>query len=327
MNPLLALRQQVVRPRTLVPAVIAGLGLVLGMRAILGISPMAIWAELADANPLLLALAIGVFYLTFPVRALRWRALLENAGQRDLPSLARLTRIMVLGSFANSVSVAQLGDLYRGYQLKQAAQVSLPMTLGTILAERLIDLVTLVALLACAALSVYRGRLPQQGVDALLGGVVIGVLGLLGLMALPRARPLVPARWSQAYERFEQGAVCSLRRLPLLIGYSVAGWLIEGATLWLLGAAIGLDLSSSAALVAGLVASLLSVEPLTPGGLGVTEPGIVLVLTTLGIAAPAASAIALLNRLVNYASLAVAAGAVSLLPRSRRRTMQTLEFA
>ena len=330
-NLRLGLRQQVLRPRTIVPTLIAVLGLVLGMRALLGVSPSAIWAEVADANPLLLALALGVFYLTFPVRALRWRVLLENVGQRELPSLAHLTRIMVLGSFANSISVAQLGDLYRGYQLKQSAQVSLPMTLGTILAERLIDLVTLVTLLAAASLSVYRGRLPRQGTDALFGGVVVGVAGMLGLVLLPRARPLVarviPARWADTYANFEHGAVRSLRRLRLLVAYSAAGWLIEGATLWLLGAAIGLDLSGSAALVAGLVASLLSVEPLTPGGLGVTEPGIVLVLTSLGVGAAGASAIALLNRLVNYASLAVAAGAVAVLPRLRGTTLQMLRVA
>jgi uncharacterized protein (TIRG00374 family) len=86
--------------------------------------------------------------------------------------------------------------------------------------------------------------------------------------------------------------------------------LIEGATLLLLGSAIGVDLSTSGALVAGLVASLLSVEPVTPGGLGVTEPGIVLVLTSLGVSAAGASAVALLNRLVNYASLAVAGAVV-----------------
>jgi hypothetical protein len=40
--------------------------------------------------------------------------------------------------------VAQLGDVYRGYLLKQEAEVSLPLTLGTILAERLVDLVTLI---------------------------------------------------------------------------------------------------------------------------------------------------------------------------------------
>ena len=48
-----------------------------------------------------------------------------------------------------------------------------------------------------------------------------------------------------------------------------------------------------------------------------TEPGIVLVLSSLGVGAAGASAIALLNRLVNYASLA-AAGAILYLASVRR---------
>jgi uncharacterized protein (TIRG00374 family) len=114
---------------------------------------------------------------------------------------------------------------------------------------------------------------------------------MVGLLALPRCQTIIqrllPMRWHPAYARFEHGAVRSLRRLPVLAAYSVLGWLIEGATLWLLGLAVGLNLSATGALVAGLVASLLSVEPVTPGGLGVTEPGIVLVLTSLGISGAA----------------------------------------
>jgi uncharacterized membrane protein YbhN (UPF0104 family) len=322
------LRQQVLRPQTILPVVLAMGGLLLAARAFLGISLQSVWAEVADVDLPLLALATGVFYVSFPVRALRWRALLQNTGQAGLPSLARLTRMLVLGSFANSVSVAQLGDLYRGYLLKQEAQVSLPMTLGTILAERLVDLVTLVALLSGAALTVYSGRLPRQGVDALLGGLALALAGMLGLLLLPRSRRVaervLPVRWHPAYDRFEHGAVRSLRRIPLLITYSVFGWLIEGATLLLLAAAVGVDLSISAALVAGLVASLLSVEPLTPGGLGVTEPGIVLVLTSLGVAAAPASAIALLNRLVNYASLALAGGVLYVVSARRRESHRRL---
>jgi uncharacterized membrane protein YbhN (UPF0104 family) len=320
-NLMRLLRQQVVRPRTVLPVLVALGGLVLGLRGLLGIDVAAVWAEVSDANPALLVLAVGVFYLTFPVRALRWRALLENTGERNLPSLGRLTRMMLLGSFANSVSVAQLGDVYRGYLLTQESQVSLPMTLGTILVERLLDLVTLVGLLAAGALTVYSGRLPSQGVDALVGGLALAIVGMLALLALPRSRPLVepliPTRWRAAYGRFEQGAVRSMARLPLLLSYSVLAWLIEGATLLLLGSAIGVDLSTSGALVAGLVASLLSVEPVTPGGLGVTEPGIVLVLTSLGVSAAGASAVALLNRLVNYASLAVAGAVVYVVSTQR----------
>jgi hypothetical protein len=74
--------------------------------------------------------------------------------------------MMVLGSFANSVSVAQVGDLYRGYLLDQEAGISLPMTLGTIVAERLVDLVALIGLLAAAALTVYSGQLPRMAASS-----------------------------------------------------------------------------------------------------------------------------------------------------------------
>jgi uncharacterized protein (TIRG00374 family) len=137
-----------------------------------------------------------------------------------------------------------------------------------------------------------------------------------------RSRPLVerilPRRWHHAYGGFEHGAARSLCRLPLLMACSAVGWLIEGATLWLLGLAIGVNVSATGALVTGLVASLLSVEPITSGGLGVAEPGIVLVLTSLGVAAAGASSVALLNRLVNYASLAVAGAILYFVPLPAR---------
>jgi uncharacterized membrane protein YbhN (UPF0104 family) len=193
-----------------------------------------------------------MFYLTFPVRALRWRLLLNNAGDLMLPPLNRLIRIMVLGSFANSASVAQLGDVYRAYLLKEEAGVSLPRTLGTILAERLVDLVTLICLLAAAALTVYSGQLPQTGEEALVGGVAVSFAGMLGLSMVSRSRPLVerilPRRWHHAYDGFEHGAARSLCRLPLLMACSAVGWLIEGATLWLLGLAIGVNVSATGAL-------------------------------------------------------------------------------
>ena len=328
-TPVTALRRQVLRPRTLIPVAVALAGLGFGLRSLLNVSLAQIGSELAHANAALLLLAVGVFYLTFPLRSIRWRVLLENVRTGVvLPPLGRLTRMLVLASFANSVSVAQLGDVWRGYLLQQEAGVALPTTLGTIVAERLVDLVTLVALLALGALSVYRGTLPEPATSALVVGLAGALGGLLGLLALPRLQPLVqrllPVRWHATYARFEQGVVRSLRRLPLVIGTSALAWLIEGATLLLLGAAIGTPISTGGALVAGLVASLLSVEPVTPGGLGVTEPGIVLILTSQGLDPAAASTVALLNRLVNYASLALASALVARWPSFGRPARQAL---
>jgi len=140
---------------------------------------------------------------------------------------------------------------------------------------------------------------------------------LLG--ALRQLRPvvtrLIPNRWHDEYRRFEIGTIDSLRQVPLLLLYSAIAWLIEGATIYLLAAAVAVPVSAMGSLVAGLVASLLSNEPFTPGGLGATEAGIVLVLTGLGVSPDTAAAVAVLNRVVNYLSLAIVGPLLYLAPR------------
>jgi glycosyltransferase 2 family protein len=207
------------------------------------------------------------------------------------------------------VTVAQLGDAYRAYLLKKQARVSLAGSVGTILAERLTDLVGLVAMLGLAALVAFAGHLLHQAADVLVVGLALAAVGLAGIGGLRRMRPvasrIIPERWQDAYERFEIGTIASFRRIPLLLLTSALGWLIEGATIYLLAAAVAAPVSPAGALVAGLVASLLSIEPLTPGGLGATEAGIVLVMRSLGVDPDTAAAVAVLNRVVNYLSLAV----------------------
>src|SRR5919107_633138 len=100
-----------------------------------------VWTTVQEASPGLFALALVIFYCSFPLRALRWKALLANLGYgradgRPMPSALGLTRIMYVAWFVNCVTVARLGDAYRGYLLKKAAGVSFAVTLGTVLAER-----------------------------------------------------------------------------------------------------------------------------------------------------------------------------------------------
>jgi uncharacterized membrane protein YbhN (UPF0104 family) len=288
------------------------------IRQVRGVDLGQIWARIRAADGPLLALALVVFYCSFLCRTLRWRALLENVGfgrgaGRRLPSLFGLLEILYLSWFANCVTVARLGDAYRGHMLKKAAGVSFGVTLGTILAERLIDLTILVGLMAGTALFVFHGTLPPEAVRALLGGLGIAAIGGGGLLALRPLRPVLaralPTRLHAHYASLEGGLLGSFRRLPLLAGYSVLGWAIEGTTLYLTAAAVGAPVSPAGALMVALIASLLTTIPLAPSGLGVTEAGMVVVLGWLGIEPSTAGAIALLNRCINYWSI-VAFGAI-----------------
>ncbi len=149
--------------------------------------------------------------------------------------------------------------------------------------------------------------LPREAYFALVVALALSVVGVLGLLAMRQLRGklerLLPARFHGYYERFERGTFDSLRRVPLLVAYSIAGWLIEGATLYVVAAAIGAPVSVAGALVVGLVASLLTTIPITPSGLGFVEAGMVVALQWLGLDTGAAGAVALLTRVVNYWSI------------------------
>ena len=320
-----AVERGFLRPRTLISFAIAFAVLIFFVRGV-DLDFAEIWARIRGSNPLLLLLALVVYYQVFIGRALRWRVLLENVGYsraagRPMPSVLGLAEIIYLSFFTNCVVPARLGDAYRGYMLKRTAGVSFSTTLGTILAERLIDLAVLAGMMATAALITFRGALPDEANRALVGGLVLTGIGLAGLVAMPRLRPLVerllPERFHRHYAGLESGILGSFRRIPLVLTFSVINWLLEGLTLYLVAAAVGVPVSVGAAIVVALVASLLSTVPFTPAGLGVAEAGIVLLLTQLGIEKNAAGAIGLLDRLITYWSIVVFGAVVYVVSRKK----------
>ena len=313
-----SLGQRLFRPHTAVSFLLGLAVLYLVYRRGFGLAWGEVWSHVASADGALLLLAFAVFYCSFPIRALRWRMLLGNVGYGPaagvpVPSTAGLTRIMYLGWFANCVTIARLGDVYRGYLLKKAAGVSFTVTLGTILAERLLDVVVLAAMLGATVLLAFRGTLPPEATVALFAGLILSTIGVCGVLVMRRLRGVVervlPLRLHAHYERFEQGAAGSFKRVPLLVAYSAAGWIIEGTALYLTATAVDAPVSVAAALMVALVASLLTTVPFAPSGLGFTEAGTVLLLKWLGLDTDAAGAVALLFRIINYWSI-VALGSV-----------------
>jgi uncharacterized protein (TIRG00374 family) len=283
-------------------------------RQVLGLDWREVWTTVQGASPGLFALALGIFYCSFPLRALRWKALLVNVGYgradgRPMPSALNLTRIMYIAWFVNCVTVARLGDAYRGYLLKKASGVSFAVTLGTVLAERLLDLVVMAAMMGAGVLVVFGGSLPTGALQALAAGLILSVVGIVGLVAMRRFRRtferILPERLHAFYAHLEHGAVDSFRRLPLLVALSVTGWVLEGAALYGVAAAVGAPVSVAGALVVALAASLLTAVPITPAGLGFTEVGMVVMLGWLGVDVTTATVITLLFRLMNYWSILV----------------------
>ncbi len=281
-----------------------------------------ILAILARTNPWYYVGGLLLYHATFLIRGLRWRKLLENVGyHRDdgirLPSVLGIAEIIVLSWFANCIVPAKLGDAYRAYLLKRAADVSFAKTFGTILAERMIDMLLLFVLLVGSVLLAFGGALPAVILSIMQVGLVLAAVVVVGLFAMRRwsvqVGRLVPSRLQVQWALFVQGTLGSFRAMPLVLGYSVLGWAIESSRLYLVCLSLGLfHLSPAVILFVALASALLTTLPVTPAGLGFVESaivGILLLAASFGLAPGIdenmAASVAILDRTISYWSLIV----------------------
>lgn len=287
-----------------------------------------VWAHIRSANPIYLALAFIAYYGSFPFRAARWRRLLSNAGISDndghtIPNIQGLTEIYLLGWFANCVVPAKLGDAYRGYLLKKHAGPSFSKTLGTIFAERLLDVVALVVIMMLSALFVFHGSVPGSLRPWFVVGAILVVIGVGGLVALMTVghhlQRLVPRRFRHNYLTMAEGIVTSFSRSGFLTvaGLTLLVWILEGVRVYFGAQAIGVNLSFSAAIFVALLASLLTTVPFTPAGMGFVEGGTVIAVKLFGFTAAQATAVALVDRTVASYSVVLIGGLLYLVTKRK----------
>ncbi len=311
------LRARLLNRRTALSVAVAGvLAFFLG-RAVLGdnFDFESTWRQILAADLALLALAFACYYLTFPLRGLRWWFILARAGTKVRPDQA--TRILFLSWFVNCVVPAKLGDAYRAYLLRASFGASSSRTLGTVFIERVADVLAIALLAIAAGLWSFRDyRRPE--VDALL---ITGAACATALFVIVVAFRLVgkklvrrlPTRLSALYERFHEGSTMVLtpRNIPFIAALTIAIWLLEGGRVYFVIQALDLPsvrLGVSSSIFVALAAALVTAIPLTPAGIGFVELAMVTVLSLYGVGAEAATAVALTDRAISIVSVLLIGG-------------------
>ncbi len=299
-------------------------------------------AAMRQVNPLLYIAAFALYYSSFPLRTWRWRMLMRNANTgEDAERLRKakfrdLLEILYLSWFANCVIPAKLGDVYRAYLARGWIRISASRTVGTILAERVLDLTVLFPLLLSAALLTFRDRLLSDSAlrYVLVGALVLGVLAVVVVGVIWRLgeglRNVLPKRVHQMFTAFREGAVHSFRRnVPVLFGLTVIIWLCEGGRLYLVLASLGLTepgkLGPSAALFLALGSSVLTTLPFSPGGLGFVDAFLIAAFKALkaGSTGGQAAAVALLDRIISYLSIVIIGFALYIFSKKTRPVLSS----
>ena len=273
------------------------------------------WQSIRSIDPWLYALAVVAYYLSFVFRGARWRILARNAESRrpevaKLPSTSNTSILIIIGWFVNSVTWLRLGDAYRAYAFAEDSGASFSWSLGTLLAERLLDMITVAALIVVSVLLLtLTSGLAISGyivAAALLMALVIGLAVIWMRIYGARLALLLPQRLEEAYHRFHQGTLGSLGHLPTVLSLGLIGWLLEMARLYLVVQALDIDVGLALIPVVALGHAILSTVP-TPGGVGAVEPGVTGLLL-LELSRPDAVAVALTDRSITYLSVVLIGG-------------------
>jgi glycosyltransferase 2 family protein len=324
-EPEVSLARRVLNWRTVGSLIFAVILLVLAFNT-LGVNLGSTLQLIAQANVGLLVLAFVVYYLTFPLRAFRWRYILAQVGTRV--RFLDALEILYLSWFVNCLVPAKLGDLYRAYLLKADTGASASRTVGTIFIERIADIIVIFGLALAAGYWSFRGR-SMPGVDVIfILGFVLAIL-LIGVVVVlrfygQRVSRYLPLRFAELWRRFHEGSTGALTRsaLPVIGATTVLIWLLEGARLYFVIHALGIpgvNLGISASVFVALVAALLTAMPLTPAGIGFVEAGIAGALLIYGVSPDSALAVALADRAISILSVIVIGGILYLFSGKVRR--------
>jgi len=257
---------------------------------------------LAGAAPGWLVAAAAFLVVDVAVRAVRWQRLLAPVAGVSLP---RVLGYLLIGYLANNVLPARLGELVRCHYLGDREGVSRTTALGTVVVERVVDIVVVVAIAAIAILV-----LSVRGIVAgavLIGAAIAALLGVglaVGIAAhrVPGADRLagMTARWPRAGElatKLREGLAVAgrPRTLAEALTLSVVAW---GATLLAFaaaGQAVGVELTIGQASLLAAGVALAAAIPSGPASLGTYELAAVRIGQAVGVSAEASLAIAILT--------------------------------
>ncbi len=265
-----------------------------------GVSLPEVWKALTRANPWMFVAVMVLALASFWVRSLRWRSLL--AGGRRMPFDSLLSATMI-GFMTNNVLPFRLGEFVRPWVLARRERCSTSMALATIVVERVVDMLALLAILGLTLLvhpmrsDSEAARMTQAGAGTLIGFT----LGLTLLLIVLERMPQTTRRWIaalgrrlparhrdrivQALEHFLDG-LGLFRDVPRLLWVFLLSLILFGCfglALQLCMLAFGMHLPWYAGLLLLVISAFAIMAPAAPGYIGTMNLACVAGLALFGV--------------------------------------------
>ncbi len=265
----------------------------------------AAWSSMRHASLPLLALAVGVNFLSILIKGVRWWIFLRPAGSKSIWLAMRAT---LAGTGLNNVLVANGGDAARVVFVSRATGIRSSTVLATLALERLFDAVGFVILVVYGMIAfplpaqLEGWRLPAEialAVIALLIGWFLYSSRHHNPGDVVEAREHAPGMWNRI-KAYLAGFAASARMLasgPRFLAaliLSMIAWVAQIMTFEYAAAAAHVDMPHVASLTALIAVNAGLLIRATPGNVGVFQFLFALATEPFGITLDDAIAVSLL---------------------------------
>lgn len=257
------------------------------------------WKILSDTRIMYVFLASSVYLLSVYFFAVRWQQVLSSIGY-NLKAV-NLLPIMFGAAFVNNITPASRtgGESLRIIWANRSFGITYTHAVITILFERLVEAIP-VALLFLYILYLspsFESLLHLQRkiltFNSSLLWVLILIGGGIGVWILIRKSSIFTRKLYQDWKQLNRSFV------PVLL-LSCLVWGLDVIRIKLVASALSLPLSMDIIIVFSVLYLVLGCLPITPGGLGIVEGGLVSLLLYFGMSPASAGSFVFLERFVSY---------------------------
>lgn len=248
--------------------------------------------------------ALVLYAIATCVRAERWHAILGATGIKARRS--DCYGLSVVGYMGNNVLPARAGEALRVVLLDGRTGGGKRKILGTIVAERLLDVIALVTIFVLTVYLVLEGDVVPTDEPLLIAGIAFAALALLGAVLWVVHRRGGLARVRAILRPLADGPRALLnRRGALLLVVTFVLWAMEAGVYLAVARAVDLQISTSGALYLVALTNFVAALPAAPGSIGTFDAAVAFGAKALGASGSVAVTYLLLLRFVLYVPITI----------------------
>jgi len=284
-------------------------------------------------NLIYLLPVIPVYYLSFVLRAYRWRSLLSN---KDL-TIKSLTSALFIGYTANNLLPARMGEIYRAHLFGKKEGMKRSGVFASILLERIFDGIIIFLILIILVTHIYSKPWLFKLVYG-AGSIFAICFAILFIFAKLGNSEKLQEKSSFFYEYFRENVLIKLpedfrnklinflNKTFYYINSFIGGlnvfndrkealnslfltfliWILEGITTFFVIKSFGIHIGIISAIFVVCVTTFSTMIPAGPANIGTYQFGYIMALKIFGITKETAFAISLINQFTTAILIAIA---------------------